>query len=930
MSNNAEFESLRLTLNAALAQVERLASGTTIGTTTTTTTTSLSSSSSIGGTSELSMQVPAWLTQVDLSNHGAQFTMSDASLRAFLQHVTHLSLRHNQLASLNVVAAALLRPAILLSLDVSHNALISLEFANLLPNLKSLRAHHNPSLVSLSSLALAQLQYLHVSHCSIAGLLSASFCAACTALRALDLSFNALDALPAAGIQALAQLEFLDLRSNRLVDLPSSLELCTALVSLNLANNSLRALPRAIGTYAQLHRRGVRVLLAELPFLQSLVIDGNPLPAAPSTAAAVSALTSSASSDRAATDVASLLRANSPDSIVADAAVAAVVAAVDAPAPGGAPLPTKSASLGDATLKRKVELDPRSAFLQSLDFEVEPFSTIYSEPSKPIIEELSTDTYDYIQFYFGKDHFNYYGVDGKIGPVVVSIRKDLESAVAICGDVDTTPVPPGGIGYYRALVRTKKGVERFFIPNTLVDPSLIEDAVPAAGSTPSAAGASGGGGGAGGANSNANSSSASSTAPVGEALSRPKSGKNVLATKNDSADTNASGLLRGGKKLRGAMLTRALQDLASPLLNDTTLLKVNKSDVLKRLVEYENSLIMSGYKFGVVYAAPGQTTEAEILSNTKGSPAFDEFLAFLGNRITLKGFKKYAGGLDIKSGSTGENAVYTKHAGLEFLFHVSTMLPYKEGDEQQLERKRHIGNDVVVIVFQEGDARLKPDFIRSVFNHIIVIVRPVKLNEQQLAAGKPQPAVLPGYTHEPAQNDALLYAEEQHSKSMREQREAIRVRRALSTELRTSAAEGSPEESPAATPREGASAAAAVDAVATATPATSAASTVSADGTPLATVDKGASKKRRKHSVRARQQDTKVYYEVHVASKLGVGLHRPHLPNPSIFEKGPYFREFLLTKLINTERSAYKAPGFRTAIERTRKMMLEDLIQALK
>ena len=37
------------------------------------------------------------------------------------------------------------------------------------------------------------------------------------------------------------------------------------------------------------------------------------------------------------------------------------------------------------------------------------------------------------------------------------------------------------------------------------------------------------------------------------------------------------------------------------------------------------------------------------------------------------------------------------------MFHVSTLLPFKEkGDNQQLERKRHIGNDIVAIVFQVG------------------------------------------------------------------------------------------------------------------------------------------------------------------------------------------------------------------------------------
>lgn len=34
------------------------------------------------------------------------------------------------------------------------------------------------------------------------------------------------------------------------------------------------------------------------------------------------------------------------------------------------------------------------------------------------------------------------------------------------------------------------------------------------------------------------------------------------------------------------------------------------------------------------------------------------------------------------------------------MFHVSTLLPYTVGDLQQLQRKRHIGNDIVAIIFQ--------------------------------------------------------------------------------------------------------------------------------------------------------------------------------------------------------------------------------------
>ena len=46
------------------------------------------------------------------------------------------------------------------------------------------------------------------------------------------------------------------------------------------------------------------------------------------------------------------------------------------------------------------------------------------------------------------------------------------------------------------------------------------------------------------------------------------------------------------------------------------------------------------------------------------------------------------------------------------MFHVSTLLPYTIGDAQQLQRKRHIGNDIVAIVFQEQNTPFCPDMIQ--------------------------------------------------------------------------------------------------------------------------------------------------------------------------------------------------------------------------
>ena len=57
------------------------------------------------------------------------------------------------------------------------------------------------------------------------------------------------------------------------------------------------------------------------------------------------------------------------------------------------------------------------------------------------------------------------------------------------------------------------------------------------------------------------------------------------------------------------------------------------------------------------------------------------------------------------------------------MFHVSSMIPYKANDSQQLSRKRHIGNDVVSIVFQEESTPFCPNSIRSHFLHCFIVVQ---------------------------------------------------------------------------------------------------------------------------------------------------------------------------------------------------------------
>ncbi|XP_043919150.1 rap1 GTPase-activating protein 1 isoform X2 [Protopterus annectens] len=141
------------------------------------------------------------------------------------------------------------------------------------------------------------------------------------------------------------------------------------------------------------------------------------------------------------------------------------------------------------------------------------------------------------------------------------------------------------------------------------------------------------------------------------------------------------------------------------------------------IVTFDEHVISNNFKFGVIYQKQSQTTEEELFSNTEESPAFVEFLELIGQKVELQDFKGFRGGLDTTHGQTGTESVYCNFRNKEIMFHVSTKLPYTDGDNQQLQRKRHIGNDIVAIVFQDDNTPFVPDMIASNFLHAYIVVQ---------------------------------------------------------------------------------------------------------------------------------------------------------------------------------------------------------------
>ncbi|XP_056236229.1 rap1 GTPase-activating protein 2 isoform X2 [Seriola aureovittata] len=148
------------------------------------------------------------------------------------------------------------------------------------------------------------------------------------------------------------------------------------------------------------------------------------------------------------------------------------------------------------------------------------------------------------------------------------------------------------------------------------------------------------------------------------------------------------------------------------------------------ITAFDEHRVSPNFKFGVLYQKDGQFTEEDILSNNDESEEFKEFLSVLGETIQLQGFTGFRGGLDVCHGQTGSEAVFTSFHGREIIFHVATKLPFTEGDQQQLQRKRHIGNDIVALVYQEGQTPFLSDVIKSHFLHCFVVVRRIQRGEE--------------------------------------------------------------------------------------------------------------------------------------------------------------------------------------------------------
>ncbi|XP_075420589.1 tuberin isoform X11 [Tenrec ecaudatus] len=134
------------------------------------------------------------------------------------------------------------------------------------------------------------------------------------------------------------------------------------------------------------------------------------------------------------------------------------------------------------------------------------------------------------------------------------------------------------------------------------------------------------------------------------------------------------------------------------------------------------------HKIAVLYVGEGQSnSELAVLSNEHGSYRYTEFLTGLGKLIELKDCqpdKVYLGGLDV-GGEDGQFTYCWHDDIMQAVFHIATLMPTKDGDRHRCDKKRHLGNDFVSIVYNDSGEDFKLGTIKGQFNFVHVMITPL-------------------------------------------------------------------------------------------------------------------------------------------------------------------------------------------------------------
>ncbi|KAF2216155.1 hypothetical protein CERZMDRAFT_93454 [Cercospora zeae-maydis SCOH1-5] len=165
--------------------------------------------------------------------------------------------------------------------------------------------------------------------------------------------------------------------------------------------------------------------------------------------------------------------------------------------------------------------------------------------------------------------------------------------------------------------------------------------------------------------------------------------------------------------------------------------------VLRAIQTFDRVSALDSHKAGVIFVGEDQTDEKQILLNTSGTPDYREFLEDLGSLRRLQGANFNSQGLDRAEDMDGAYTIVWNNDVTELVYHITTFMP-NDADPKLavINKKRHIGNDFVNIVFNNSGSDFNFNTFPSAFNYVYIVISPSDrtsfLQAREITCNKPK------------------------------------------------------------------------------------------------------------------------------------------------------------------------------------------------
>lgn len=195
--------------------------------------------------------------------------------------------------------------------------------------------------------------------------------------------------------------------------------------------------------------------------------------------------------------------------------------------------------------------------------------------------------------------------------------------------------------------------------------------------------------------------------------------KNLSEGKREPSDSDPNVVLPSHLLVQLAAPSPLTMDIMRPI-------PLPEDDMIRRAISaFDRNPTVDCHKVGIIYVGENQNQEVEILANVMGSSDYTDLLSSIGTLTKLQGATFNTQGLDRQYNTDGEYTYCWRDRVTEMVFHVTTLMPTNlEHDPQCSNKKKHIGNDFVNIIFNNSGIPFRFDTFPSQFNYVNIVITP--------------------------------------------------------------------------------------------------------------------------------------------------------------------------------------------------------------